>query len=463
MDSSDHEVNIKILLNPMVRSGDMKLPARNKLLESMTDDVAEHVLRHNYDQTLTLTLARERATDDLDVHERVMESLEAEGRLDRAVEGLPGAEVIRGLKDTNDGLSRPEIAIITSYVKIALFDKIVACDVPDDPHFRDTLITYFPKALHKFADAMENHRLRREIIATRLANDMVNMGGPDFLQRALELSGADTPAITRAFAAAREIFRVDGLMADINALDNKVPAQAQIRLHDEVRRLLFKQTVWLARRARAEEAGKATPVGDLIGRYQDGADQLREWGESVLSGHERAGVAGRRARLADEGAPAKLAREIALLQVFVPATDIIDLASTVSWPLAAAVRLYHAIGERFGFDPLRSAAGYLTSDQHWDRLATRRLAEDLFASQLAISTAIARYADAAGGKLKAGIEDPTEDWADELVSSWQVIHAHEVDRTDHLIEQLSASGGWSLSKIAIASTELRELAQNAAD
>jgi glutamate dehydrogenase len=463
VDSSDHEVNIKILLNPMVRSGDMKLPARNKLLESMTDDVAEHVLRHNYDQTLTLTLARERAAEDLDVHERVMESLEAEGRLDRAVEGLPGAEVIRGLKEQNDGLSRPEIAIITSYVKIALFDKIVACEVPDDPHFTETLVTYFPKALHKYADAMQGHRLRREIIATRLANDIVNMGGPDFLQRALELSGADTPAIARAFAAAREIFRIDDLTARINALDNKVPADAQTSLHDEVRRLLFKQTVWLARRARAEEASKATPVGDLIARYQDGTDQLREWGESVLSSHERAGVAGRHARLEGDGAPARLAKEMALLQVLVPATDIIDLAGTVSWPLAAAVRLYHTIGERLGFDPLRTAAGLLTSDQHWDRLATRRLAEDLFASQLAISTAIARYADAAGGKLKAGIEEPSDGWAEELVSSWQVIHAHEVDRTDHLIGQLSASGGWTLSKIAIASTELRELAQNAAD
>lgn len=462
VDSSDHEVNIKILLNPMVRSGAMKLEARNKLLESMTDDVAEHVLRHNYDQTLTLTLARERAAEDLDVHERVMERLEAEGRLDRSVEGLPGAEVIRGLKEQNDGLSRPEIAIITSYVKIALFDKIVACDVPDDPHFKDTLVTYFPKALHKFAEAMDGHRLKREIIATRLANDLVNMGGPDFLQRALELSGADIPAITRAFAAARAIFGVDEMIARINALDNKAPASAQTSLHEEVRRLLFKQTVWLARRARAEEAGKATPVDALIDRYRDGASQLRKWGEDILSGHERAGVAGRRLRLEGEGAPARLAGDAAQLQTLVPATDIIDLAASVDWPLAAAARLYHAIGERFGFDALRTAAGLLTSDLHWDRLATRRLSEDLFASQLAISAAIARYAAAAGGKLKAGIEEPAEDWANELVASWQVVHAHEVDRTDHMIEQLSASGGWTLSKIAIASTELRELAQNAA-
>ncbi|MGP1275872.1 MAG: NAD-glutamate dehydrogenase [Caulobacterales bacterium] len=462
VDSSDHEVNIKILLNPMMRAGDMSRDDRNTLLESMTDDVADHVLRHNYDQTLTLTLARERAAEDLDVHERVMERLEAEGRLDRAVEGLPGAEIIRSLKDQNEGLTRPEIAIITSYVKIALFDSIVACDVPDDPHFKDTLVTYFPKALHKFADAMYGHRLKREIIATRLANDIVNYGGPDFLQRALELSGADISAIARAFAAAREIFRIDTMTAQINALDNRIPASAQISLHEEVRRLLFKQTVWLARRARAEEAGKATPVGDLIARYRDGADQLRGWGDDVLSSHERAGVAGRKSRLENEGAPAKLAGEVALLQPLVPATDIIDLASAAGWPLAAAARLYHGVGDRFGFDPLRTAASLLTSDQHWDRLATRRLGEDLFASQLAISTAITRYADSAGGKLKAGIEEPSDTWSSELVSSWQVTHAHEVDRADQLIEQLSASGGWTLSKIAIASTELRELAQGAA-
>lgn len=461
VDSSDHEVNIKILLNPMLRSGEMKLEARNKLLESMTDDVAAHVLRHNYDQSLTLTLARQRAADDLDAHERLMERMEADGRLDRAVEGLPGADTIRVLKDQGEGLTRPEIAILMSYAKIALFDALVACDVPDDPHFEDTLITYFPKALSKFAKQMQAHRLKREIIATRLANDMINMGGPLFVQRTLEASGADIAAIARAFAAGRAIFRFDDLIGRINALDTKIPADAQLRLHEEVMGLLSRQTIWLARRARSEEAGKATPIDDLIKAYREGADKLKGWGEDVLSGHERAGVAGRRSALEETGAPAKLAGEAAELQPLTPATDIIDLAKGAGWPLEAAARLYHEAGDRFSFDLLRSAAGGLSSSLHWDRLAARRLSEDLYSSQLAICEAIARYASEAGGKLGSGAENPGEDWASELVSSWQVVNAHDVDRADKAIEELSASGSWTLSKVAIASTELRELAQAA--
>ncbi|MCC5982529.1 MAG: NAD-glutamate dehydrogenase [Oceanicaulis sp.] len=461
VDSSDHEVNIKILLNPMLRAGEMKLDARNKLLESMTDDVAAHVLRHNYDQSLTLTLARHRAAEDLDAHERLMERLEADGRLDRAVEGLPAGDAIRALKDQDEGLTRPEIAILISYAKIALFDALVACDVPDDPHFEDTLVTYFPKALAKFSKQMQGHRLKREIIATRLANDMINMGGPLFVHRAREASGADIAAIARAFAAGRAIFRFDELFSKVNALDNKIPAEAQLRLHEEVMTLLSRQTIWLARRARAEDAGKASPIADLIATYQDGADKLKNWGETIFSGHERAGVAGRLSALKDAGAPAKLALEAATLQPLTPATDIVDLAKGAGWPLEAAARLYHACGDRFSFDALRTAASSLSSTLHWDRLAARRLTEDLYASQLAMCEAIAGYAANAGGKLAAGAENPSADWAEELVSSWQVVNAHDVDRADKTVEELSVSGSWTLSKVAIASTELRELAQAA--
>ena len=169
VDSSDHEVNIKILLNPMVREGAMSLKARNALLEDMTDNVARHVLEHNYDQTLALTIARGHAEEDLDAHERMMERLEAAGRLDRRVEGLPSPEKIRELKEQGLGLTRPEIAVLISYAKIALFDHLTHSATPDDPHFKQTLVAYFPEQLSDYAEAMAAAGATRTRVADVLA------------------------------------------------------------------------------------------------------------------------------------------------------------------------------------------------------------------------------------------------------------------------------------------------------
>ncbi|KAA5803967.1 NAD-glutamate dehydrogenase [Alkalicaulis satelles] len=455
VDSSDHEVNIKILLNPMVRDGQMDLKARNALLESMTDAVAEHVLAHNYDQSLALTIAREHAAEDIDAHERLMDRLERAGRLDRKVEGLPSAEQIRELKEQGLGLTRPEIAVLISYAKITLFDEIVASGAPDDPHFTDMLVTYFPHQLARHGEAMQGHRLKREIIATRLANDMVNLGGPTFLSRAIESTGASADAIARAFEAGRRIFRFKDFTDRINALDNQAPASVQTALHDEVIRLLRRQTYWLARRAMG---GEAVPVADVIAAYQPGVDALKAMADDVISPFDADGVAHRMAGYAEQGAPEDLARDVARLKPLTSSSDVIDLAREASWPLAAAACLYHAVGARFRFDVLRGAGGQLSSSLHWDRLAMRRLIEDLYASQYALTHQIMAYAGEAGGSLAAGVESPDRNWAGELVASWTSRHDAEVDRADRTLEELGSSGVWALSKVAIASTQLRELA-----
>ncbi|MCC5994800.1 MAG: NAD-glutamate dehydrogenase, partial [Oceanicaulis sp.] len=340
VDSSDHEVNIKILLNPMVRDGQMDLKARNVLLESMTDTVAEHVLQHNYDQSLALTIAREHAAEDIDAHERLMDRLERAGRLDRKVEGLPSTEELRELKEQGFGLTRPEIAVLISYAKITLFDEIVASGAPDDPHFTDMLVTYFPHQLSRYDEAMQGHRLKREIIATRLANDMVNLGGPTFLSRAIESTGADADAIARAFEAGRRIFRFKDFTDRINALDNQAPAHVQTALHDEVIRLLRRQTYWLARRAMGRSA---VPVADVIAAYQPGVDALKTLVDDVISPYDAEGVAHRMQGYAEQGAPEDLARDVARLKPLTSSSDVIDLAREASWPLAAAAPRVHPI------------------------------------------------------------------------------------------------------------------------
>ena len=454
VDSSDHEVNIKILLNPMVRDTKMDIPSRNALLEEMTDTVADHVLEHNYDQTLALTLARNHAEEDIDAHERMMERLEAAGRLDRKVEGLPGAEAMRTLKDQGQGLSRPEIAVLISYAKIALFDGLVASSVPDDPHFTNSLVTYFPKHLADYADAMQGHRLKREIIATRLANDMVNLGGPTFLHRAKESTGEDVGGIARAFEAGRHIFRFKDYTDQINGLDNKAPASVQNELHDEVIRLLRRQTYFLARRGMNQDSEK---IDDVISAYQPGVDALKDIITDIASPFDKAGVERRAAQYRKGGAPEDLALYVARLRPLTSSSDVIDLARRMTWPLEATAWLYHRVGARFGFDRLRGAGGQLSSRLHWDRLAMRRLIEDLYASQQTLVEAMMRYAAAEGGSLQTGVEQPDGDWAQSLVESWTSANSPEVDRADRTLEEI-AEGSWTLSKVAISSTQLRELA-----
>ena len=302
---------------------------------------------------------------------------------------------------------------------------------------------------------MEGHRLKREIIATRLANDMINLGGPTFLHRAIESTGADAEAVARAFEAGRCIFRFADFIDRINALDNEVPAEVQTRLHDEVIRLLRRQTYWLARRGLGQEAAE---IDQVISAYQPGVDELKGLISDIASPFDREGVETRTRLFMEGGAPEDLARDVARLRPLTSSSDVIDIAGRNSWPLASSAWLYHAVGARFSFDRLRGAGNQLSSTLHWDRLAMRRLIEDLYASQQTIAEAMMSYAGAAGGALAEGVESPDRDWAENLVDSWTSANSHEVDRADRALEEVMATGSWTLSKVAICSTQLRELA-----
>ncbi|MCF8880313.1 NAD-glutamate dehydrogenase [Hyphobacterium sp. SN044] len=461
VDTSDHEVNIKILLNPLMRAGDLSREKRNTLLGKMTDQVARHVLKHNYDQTLALTMAESEAVADIDAHERLMSKMEALGRLDRRVEGLPTSAQIANLKEQGQGLTRPELAILISYAKISLFDQLVASDVPDDPHFAATLKGYFPEDLDKYEDRMQAHRLRREIIATVLANDMINLGGPTFVHRAKESTGASTAAIARAFEAGRQIFRFAELTERINALDNKAPAEVQIALHREIIRLLRRQTYWLARRGRGKEADAPVSIDGVIDAYRPGVDALRGKAGDIVSDFERKRVRQRAKGFVTAGAPKDLAHDVASLRPLTSSSDVVDLALRKDWPLESAAWVYHAAGSRFTFDRLRSMGGEVSSDLHWDRLAVRRLIEDLYASQYTVAASAMRHARESGGALAKGIEEPGGEWAQDVIEAWSVANAEEAGRVDSAIEELDTTGSWTLSKLAIASTQLREMAQNA--
>ena len=233
VDTSDHEVNIKILLSAEVAAGRLTPADRDELLASMTDEVAELVLAHNYDQNLALANAVYGSVSMAGVHEDWMERLEDQGLLDREIEFLPSTEAMEARRSQHKGLTAPELAILLAYTKIVLEDEILASDLPDDPYLADRLIDYFPSQLReRYADRMPEHRLRREIIATVVVNRFVNASGITCFHRLSAETGARAPDVIRAQIAARAIFGADELDQAIRALDHQIDAAGPDRAAD---------------------------------------------------------------------------------------------------------------------------------------------------------------------------------------------------------------------------------------
>ncbi|GAM96743.1 NAD-specific glutamate dehydrogenase [alpha proteobacterium U9-1i] len=449
VDTSDHEVNIKILLTGAIRSGALKADKRDKLLESMTDEVGALVLEDNYDQTGALSVIQSSAAADLDSHERFIQRLESAGKLSRKVEGLPNTAEIAALRAAGQGLTRPELSKLIAYAKINLFDAIVASSAPDDPAFNEPLKRYFPKELWKFDADMARHRLRREIIATQLADDMVNRCGPSFVDRVREVARVEPVAVARAFEAARRIFSLEDLVDRINALDNKAPAAVQIALHREIAGALKRLCSYLARHA---FDGDAPPsIEEVVASYGEAAKVHRTQLWEQLDEAERARVEKRRAALVKAGAPEDVARDAALLLPLTTALDIADLARGSGWPVQPSAYLYGEIGAQFGLDALRAAAGGLTLTEHWDRLVVRRAVEDFYANQLALAGAAARA-------IGAPPKDATAQWADTAVREWFIALGAPAQRARGAFDELDAQGSWSFAKLMIAAAEMSALA-----
>ena len=448
VDSSDHEVNIKILTGALERAGTLTRKARDKLLRSMVDEVAQHVLAHNYDQTLALSLLEMDSPADLEPHARFMADLEAQGRLDRAVEGLPDAAVVAERAQAGLGLTRPELAVLLAYGKIELSHDIVESAAADDPYLEQVVEAYFPKPLRKYREAIRRHRLRREIIATVVANDAVNRCGPSFPNRLMAAAACDARAFVAGYEAAKAVLELPALWAATAALDGKAPAAAQMQLFHKITVSLRGQTFWLARRAARDGADAVA----LIARYGGALKVLKPLVPSALSPREAADVEAAARSLIEAGAPEALARAVAALQPLTTAADLVDLAEASSWPLAAVARLYHQAGAAFAFDRLRAAIGQYRAVDHFERTAVRRLIEDLLAEQAALTRTIMDFAgvDQAGAGPQA---------AQAAVASWSALRREPVEAARRTIEEIETAGGaWSFAKLTIANAALRELA-----
>jgi glutamate dehydrogenase len=272
VDTSDHEVNLKILLGGPVMRGELSLDGRNALLVSMTEDVAQHVLADNYNQTLALSVAQDRAPRDLDAHARLMHDLEARGKLDRAVEFLPSDAQLKALTKEGKGLTRPELCVLLAYAKLDLDAEVLASTLPDDPFFAGLLAGYFPPAaVAAYPEEPGRHRLKREIVSTVLINAIVNLAGPVFVLRSREVTGLSAAEVARGFVLSDGAVGLSALKARIDALDGKTDAGVQIELYGGIADQFRRATRWFL----ANESLDA-PMAETVLGYRARLEALRE-------------------------------------------------------------------------------------------------------------------------------------------------------------------------------------------
>ncbi len=445
VDTSDHEVNIKILLDGVVAEGGLSVDERNKVLASMTDEVGALVLRNNYRQTLALSMATSTARNDLDSHSRFMRILERRGQLDRAVEFLPDEEGIRELRDAGLGLTRPEIAVLISYSKNTLFEELLTTDFPEAPYLEKDLQAYFPAKLSKaYGHVIERHQLRREIIATKAANEIVNMGGLTFLNRIKEHTGGETGDIGRAFVASRDVFDLAQLRHRINDLDLVVPAEAQISMQLDLANFLRRQVLWFLRYY--PEGGM---TGELVSTYRKPVMEISGRIEGLISTFEADYLRGRIQARVDQGVDEALARAVCVLDPLSSACDVVDIALEFNRPVDETARAYSEMGALVGLPQLRASAAQLSGGEHFERLSVKRMIEDLFRQQRFLTQ---------GALARGGADGREEFLGADAVDLWAQAYEGPVNRATALVQEMDSHGPMTAAKLALAASQVRDLA-----
>jgi len=438
VDCSDHEVNIKIGLGNAITSGALTMEQRDAFLATMTDEVAALVLRDNYQQSQAISVAEAQAPATIGQHARMMRNLELAGKLDRAVEFLPGRDALTQRQANNRGLTRPELCVLLAYAKMTLNEELLESDLPDDPLLESDLLRYFPPSMgEKFKQAIDAHRLRREIIATRVVNSMINRVGSAFVDDVTDRTGARGADIARAYALARDIYSLRELWVQIEALDDQLVAKAQIDMLIATQRLVDAATVWLLRNLPAPFDAQAAAQ-----RFAPQIEKLRAALPGLLPPTERAAFDQRVQALTKERAPQPLAERIAGLEALSVAPELVRLAERQSVGVEDAAKVYFAVGERFGLAWLRNTAAKLPRETQWQGLAVGALIDDLTAQQAELAAAL----------LAAGQRDA------ELAPDWLSPRQRSVDRLDRLFADLRAQGTTDLAMLTVAARELRALA-----
>ncbi|GAB5387578.1 MAG: NAD-glutamate dehydrogenase [Alphaproteobacteria bacterium] len=443
VDTSDHEVNIKILLKDAIEKGRLTEEKRNPLLVEMTDEVGQLVLEDNYRQSEAISIARYRAPELLGQHLRFIKEMEVEGLLDRAVEGLPDDEGFAERARRGEGLTRPELSVLLCYAKIDLYNRLLATDLPRDPALTDGVLQrYFPTALQEqMADLMPDHRLAGEIVTTQLANGIINRMGIGFVSEMREKTGMGADAVARAFVIARRAFGLLDLWAEIDSLDNKVSATAQTRMQIKVIELVTRSVHWIMM-----NGAHPLKIDDEAVKLTATADQLRDQLDDLLTPGARSRAEKRARRLTDGGVPKDLAWRFAKLPLMASACDLTRIAEVTESEVADVASLYFRLGDKFKFQWLRDQAQGMELDDHWGQQALEAQVSELFSHQSDLTRKVLRSC-------------PKELKSSNAMDWWVDARQHKVTRALALLTELKAQPTLTLPMITVASRQLRDMAR----
>ncbi|MCX8999516.1 NAD-glutamate dehydrogenase [Rhizobiaceae bacterium BDR2-2] len=438
VNSSDVEVNIKIALATAMREGRLTRDARNRLLVSMTDEVAQLVLRNNYLQGLAISLTERQGVANSETLSRLMNALESRGHLNRKVENLPSETLFAERYAAGKPLTRPEIGVLLSYAKITLSDALVASDLPDDPWFARTLAGYFPERMQEVhADDIASHPLRREIIATVLANEVINRGGAAFVQTMSDATSASAADVVHAAVLVREGFELDRLWAGIDALDARIEGALQLELYATIQTLYTEAT-----RVLLKTGLEKGDIGTAIGKIHAALHSLRPALASATPAAIAEEIAARRSGLVEAGVPPALAAEIAGLLMLALTPEIMQVAERTGATLLRAVETYFAISQTFRIPQLIRNGSRITATDHYEALAlTHGLDQIAAARRHMVVTVLTSHAN-----------EP------QPVEVWHASDRLRINRVAAELANLSDSGEISLARIAVAAGLLTDLA-----
>ena len=435
---SDLEVNIKILLNQIIAAGDMTEKQRNQLLADMTDEVAQLVLRQNYLQPEAISITYSQAPALLSNHAQTIRALESSGKLNRALEFLPSDEEIAEREAASLGLCAPELAILLAYSKLNLFEDLVASDVLEDAYLQRELMAYFPQPLcDNFAQQMNQHPLRRDIIATYMTNSIMNRMGSGFLTRLQEDSGQTGPNIARAYSAALKLYQARQLWQQIDSLDNQVATEIQIEMRLESRRLLERASLWLLRNRRSP-----LDIEAVVNQFADDIVTLAAVLPEILLSEERAIFEQYQQHFIKAGASEELAHKIVSLPTLYSTLDIIEVASQAQLPVTEIARVYFTLANRLTMSWLRENIINLPTTNHWQRRARAALLDNLYDQGRALTADVLSLS-------------PNEPAINKRLNNWLDHNQIVVERCVNMLTEFHASG--QPPDLAMLSVALREV------
>jgi glutamate dehydrogenase len=441
---SDNEVNIKILLNGLVAEGDLTKKQRDELLYAMTDEVSELVLADCYRQTHTLSITKSKGPATLKEKIRFIHALEKEGKLDRAIEFLPTDEELAERAAAGQDLTRPELSVLVSYSKMVLKESLVTDEVSENPYYRQLLVNSFPVPLRdKFNAAMDNHPLRKEIIATKLANNIVNDMGLNFMVRMNEETGSSDSEIALCYSIASAIFEMKDTWNDIADLDNQISADVQTEMLYQLRRTVRRATRWFLR-----HRNKAMTIEQTIEFFAPTFKDVSANLSDYLVADEAESIAKNADKLIEQGVPSDIATRIVSLSSLFSVMDLAEVADNSSKAIDMVSNTYFKLGAKMGLHWFLDQITAQPVTNHWQALARASYREELDWQQRSLSEVVLN-----------SLETDTAD-ANELVESWMDKQSVLLTRWQHMLQEFKTSQSHDFAKISVALRELMLLSHN---